>query len=385
VETLLTVFFGSVGLIALIVSNAYFWEWYYAASTGQDETVFVTTQDGRRLALHHYKAGGNGHGAPVILCHGVSSNRYCFDLPLAPSLARFLAEAGRDVWVAELRGSGMSERPRLFISDVPYTWDFDDHLTGDVPAIIGGVLNRTGATEVHWVGHSMGGMLILAHLAGDHNPPVASAVTVGSPADFSQPRNRCVSLLMKLRPILGLTEISLPHLAIKLAIPFCHRATFYLLTPFHPTNMSCSVARRMLTLISEPVTSSKVWLQLGDFAERGVFGPDGGPSYLDGLAASKTPLFFIGGTMDQMAPPGTIRGACAANGETGERKCLILGKGSGAVEDYGHVDLLLGVRSPEEVFSPILEWLRDHDDLPEDPASRLMAEKARSEARARVS
>ena len=75
-------------------------------------------------------------GFPVILCHGLDANRYLFDIQGAPSLADFLRRHGRDVWVAELRGSGMSDRPGIKHSDVPYSWGFEDHLRHDVPAII---------------------------------------------------------------------------------------------------------------------------------------------------------------------------------------------------------------------------------------------------------
>ena len=52
------------------------------------------------------------------------------------------------------------------------------------------VLATTGASEIHWIGHSMGGMLMLAHPAGTTNPAVASVVTLGSPVDFSKVKNR---------------------------------------------------------------------------------------------------------------------------------------------------------------------------------------------------
>ena len=73
----------------------------------------MNTTDGWRLAVHHYRPPNEASGTPVILCHGLSANRYVFDLPAGPSLAQFLRDHGRDVWVAELRGSGMSARPGL--------------------------------------------------------------------------------------------------------------------------------------------------------------------------------------------------------------------------------------------------------------------------------
>ncbi len=181
---LLTAFFTLALIAGVVIFSGYFWQWYYSGATSQDETLHLTTADGWRLAVHHYRPEGEAMGLPVILCHGLSSNRHTFDLPGGPSLARFLWGRGRDVWTVELRGSGMSDRPRLCYSDFPYDWEFEEHLREDVPAVIDFVLDRTGAPKVHWVGHSMGGMLILAHVSGKPDAAVASAVTSVRPSIF---------------------------------------------------------------------------------------------------------------------------------------------------------------------------------------------------------
>ncbi len=62
-----------------------------------------------------------------------------------------------------------------------------------------------------------------------------------------------------------------------------------------------------------------------------------------------------------MAPPDSVVAACQNGEQTAERKCLIFGKETGCVEDYGHMDLLMGVRTEHEVFPHILTWLDDHD------------------------
>ena len=176
-ETLLTVFFVSLMVVGCLVTSSYFWEWFYQVPTSQDETAFFTTRDGWRLALHRYRPQGESEGLPVILCHGLGGNQHSFDLHGAPSLAPYLKSCGRDAWVVELRGSGASDRPGLCIANLPYSWGFDDHLECDIPAAIHYVLERTRASAVHWVGHSMGGMLAEAHIAR-HNDHRIASVTV---------------------------------------------------------------------------------------------------------------------------------------------------------------------------------------------------------------
>ena len=135
-EGFLALVYCLVAAVILPIVCGYLWNGFYAAPTGQDETFYVRADDGWRLAVHHYRPQAGVRGLPVLLCHGLSSNRYTFDLPGSPGLARFLSDHGRDVWVAELRGSGMSDRPGLFRADVPYSWAFEDHLCRDLPAII---------------------------------------------------------------------------------------------------------------------------------------------------------------------------------------------------------------------------------------------------------
>jgi len=62
-----------------------------------------------------------------------------------------------------------------------------------------------------------------------------------------------------------------------------------------------------------------------------------------------------------MVAPETIGAELDGESAHGERKCLILGKSAGCVEDYGHMDLLMGIRAEEEVFPLMLKWIEDHD------------------------
>jgi pimeloyl-ACP methyl ester carboxylesterase len=360
-ETLLNVWFLLILVMAGLVGAACFWQWFYSTATHQDETVFFLSRDGWRLALHHYRPQGQITGLPVVLCHGLSSNRYMFDLPQAPSLAEFLRSRGRDVWVAELRGSGMSECPGLRASDVPYSWHFEDHLLHDVPAMIDCVLERTSARAVHWVGHSMGGLLVLAHLARVARSPVASAVTIGAPVDFSQIQSSSFSLLQSLKWLIRpIPVFPLPFVG-KIIAPIAHWIPNVLLGILHSPNIQPAAARRVLALASQTVTSTALWLDFGRFLDQGAFAPVQGEPYVNGLRNSTVPLFIIGGSKDVMAPPEAVRAACTNGRDPELQKLWIFGKASGCAEDYGHVDLLVGARAEGEVYPNILEWLEKQD------------------------
>ncbi len=372
-ESFLTIVYSLILAVAFVIVCGYFWKAFYSAPTGQDETFYVPTDDGWRLALHRYRPQGDARGAPVILCHGLSSNRYAFDLPGAPSLARFFRDHGRDVWVAELRGSGLSDRPGMFRADVPYSWAFEDHLRCDLPAIISRVLALTGFTQVHWVGHSMGGMLGLAHLAQHENPGVASAIAIGSPADFTKIDNRAFGALLNVRGLLQyLPVFPLPLLA-RLVLPVAHKMSPYLGGPYYSSNIEPIVARKVMALASELVASNSMWLNFGSFLANGRFAPENGKPYLEELTGSKIPIFFVAGTADMMAPEESVIAACQTGEQSGERNCRIFGKKTGCVEDYGHTDLLVGIRSDHEVFPHILKWLEDHDVAEDHPCGMRSA------------
>ena len=170
----------------------------------------VRTADGWTLVAHRYRSAGPAQpGAlPIILCHGLSYNALFWDLDPACSLADYLARQGYDVWSVSLRGCGLSQKWVWQVESAPTlvlggtirrvtggklaptgyatvdpkfaNWTLDDHIMYDVPAFVHLVKHHTGAKEVVWVGHSMGGIIAIAHLTRYQNPGIAKLVTVGS-------------------------------------------------------------------------------------------------------------------------------------------------------------------------------------------------------------
>ena len=64
------------------------------------------------------------------------------------------------------------------------------------------VTESTGSPGVHWVGHSMGGLLILAHVASHRAPNLASIIAMGSPTDFSKMDTELFGPLLRLKLLL---------------------------------------------------------------------------------------------------------------------------------------------------------------------------------------
>ena len=114
--------------------------------------------------------------------------------------------------------------------------------------------------------------------------------------------------------------------------------------PFYSSNIEPIVARKVVALASQLVTSNSIWFNFGSFLANGRFAPENGKPYLEESNRSNIPIFFVGGTKDLMAPAESVIAACQTAEQTGERKCRIFGKETGCVEDYGHMDLLVGIR-----------------------------------------
>jgi pimeloyl-ACP methyl ester carboxylesterase len=137
------------------------------------------TSDGWELSMVRYRAKGPPQGRPVILCHGIAANDRNMDLDDEHSMARWFAARGREAWTLSLRGTGGSDfaSPR---DGRPDDSDFDAYWKEDLPAAVAKVIQESGATEVDWVGHSMGGMVLYAWLAHG-GTGIGAGVTLGTP------------------------------------------------------------------------------------------------------------------------------------------------------------------------------------------------------------
>jgi pimeloyl-ACP methyl ester carboxylesterase len=357
---LLTILFSALILIGLVIASALFWTYYYAAPTHQDETHYVMTSDGWKLALHHYKPKDKV-GDPVLLCHGLSSNRFAFELYGAPSLAEYLKQKGRDVWVAELRGSGMSDSPKMVASDVPYEWSFDDHLTYDLPALISGVIERTGSRTVHWIGHSMGGMLILAHLEQTEDARIKSATLIGSPVDFSHMQLDSYKSLLKFENTFKRLPFFPLMIVARSMVPFINFIPDSFQIALNMENVDVTVAKRVFTLASELLPSNKLWFDFARFIKQGGFNSPEGNSYTNQPLKNSVPILIIAASKDRMASRAAVMGPCKQENEN--VACFLAGTENGANKDYGHLDLLVGRNCETEIFPVILKGIESIDSI----------------------
>ncbi len=354
------------------------------------------TVDGWRLRLFRYPAETSEKAkTPVILCHGLASNRYAVDFGeyksknwYKYSLAAFLSNGGEnrdisfDVWVAELRGRG--DTPTFSPNNNPekYIWCVDDYIDKDIPMIIKYVqewykknLGRN-STKVFWIGKSMGGMIAYTYGEGSEGRNnLKGVVTLGSPTTF-----KLEPIFLKILTRLCPRRIAIPINAAELLnnLPELKRKLIEYGT--NRSNTDPEVIEEFIDKGMNVTISSKVLNHFSIFFRHHTFcryprnpwiydilgripyiKPFVSPySYTDNLYRFTSPLLAIGGAADTVAPPYEIYYNVKHVGSR-DKSYIILSKKNGYRYDYGHLDLTLGKYAREDVYPIIYRWLVERD------------------------
>ena len=329
-----------------------FWMRWLAAPVRDDGAIAATTGDGWCIALGRRRPRAPPRRPPVLLCHGLSANRWMLDAPLeGHSLAAFLAEAGFECFALDLRGHGGSRRRP---AGAPRHWSFDTYLREDVPAALDAVREAIGEERVIWVGHSLGALLGMA-ACQTHPDRIAGLVAVAGPTGFDNPElrryirwgliaggrmNRLLAAMVA--PLAGLVRLRLAEIAVA------------------SQNMERPVYRRLMANAIDDVPPG-VFGQLRGWVHEDVLrSADGAVDYLAGLALCRQPALFVSATLDGLAPPQVVRAGYQRWG--GEKALWNAGRADGLATDYGHTDLLVGRRAAAEVFPRLRDWLLAHSE-----------------------
>jgi pimeloyl-ACP methyl ester carboxylesterase len=321
------------------------------------------TRDGWRLALYRYEPRRGSHRTPVLLCHGMSSNRWDMDGPGRISLARYLVRQGYDTWVVELRGAGRSTRPTWW-NGKRYTWTFEDYVQHDAPAALRVVLRETGAEQVHWVGHSMGGMIAYALLMSPVQRKIASAVTLGSPTmsdvghpllDFGIPYRRLLRMMPERVPLGALARCAAPFAP--LFARLLSRSIAEL--GWYPGNADMALMRTLMLTAVDDLPASLLrefarWYDTKAMSDRyAMF------DFTDHLELITTPILIIGGARDRLTPVRDLRNVYRRIGSA-DKVFHVIGRQLGSAHEYSHADLVLGRWAPDDVYPIVLRWLDAH-------------------------
>ncbi|MEE2788315.1 MAG: alpha/beta hydrolase [Myxococcota bacterium] len=325
----------------------------------ESERHFGRTNDGWTIALHRRRASwGTSAQPPILLCHGLGANRFNLDAPGPRSIARWLANEGFDVWVIELRGAGLSSRPSSK-NQLQWNWTFDDYVNHDIPTALDVIERVTGHRKVHWLGHSLGGMVAYAFVINHGNHRLQSIATVGSPS-FSRLGNDVFDRIAGFRKLVGLVR-RLPYersgYLLVPTVPIFKETLGWLFG--HPRNLESRTLRQLLTRLPSDLPTSLI-MQLGDwYVDGGFTDSSGQKSYSKALATIEAPTLLIVGNKDFLTPPADIQYVYDALSSS-EKKLVVLSRANGCRYDYGHIDPILGRYAQDEVWPLIKGWFEAH-------------------------
>ncbi|GFM75125.1 esterase [Pseudomonas cichorii] len=259
-------------------------------------------------------------GVPVILLHGSFSNRRFWYSPKGIGLGPFLARAGYDVWIAEMRGHGLSVRNQDYRRN-----RVADYARYDLPAIAAFVREQSGRVP-HWIGHSLGGTTLAAALGGQYLGPegAASAALFGS-------------------------QISRTYWPLK--IPPVQWTGRLLLKPFE----HISGPRLKRGPEDEPIG-----VVLESMRWHGLFGRfgDRDSNWWAGLASVEVPVLAVAAVGDHQDPVWACKMLFDQFGSQ-QRQFLCLGREHGFNEDFDHVRMLVSKGAQQQVWPRVLDWLQE--------------------------
>jgi pimeloyl-ACP methyl ester carboxylesterase len=299
----------------------------------EERTARIPAGDGRELALTELCAPAPAApGAPAfLLVHGFAQNRRSFTLGPLPGL---LAARGARVFCGELRGHGASRADRR------ESWSLATHLEHDAPALLAATRRAAAVERVHWVGHSMGGLLGCALLSRPE--PLASISAIATPLllGADRPLVRLASFfagpLAQLAP--AGQRVPMDRLLAALAGPLSAPAARGPLALLQRVTRLASPRHAPPALLAEVLASAdpESPAVFAELAANAVLGRAriAGVDLLAALREAPLPVAAVVGSGDIFAPRASVA-PLDAPGQRGPRRVI-------EIAGAAHVDLTLG-------------------------------------------
>ncbi|XP_011557735.3 lipase 3 [Plutella xylostella] len=184
------------------------------ARNGYPCETHTVVSEGYILNVHRIPRafGTDTPSKTVLLQHGLfaSSADWILNGP-EKGLAYTLADAGYDVWMANIRGNKYSREHAWLKTDSKSYWNFSWHDVAqhDVPAIIDYIMKLKGSgTKITYIGHSMGTTILFAMLTlrPEYNKILSSGIAL-APVVFNTDVKSPLKVLAPIASHIAYTEM----------------------------------------------------------------------------------------------------------------------------------------------------------------------------------
>jgi poly(3-hydroxyalkanoate) synthetase len=287
------------------------------------------------------------------------------DLDETHSMARWFAARGREAWTMSVRGTGESGRPNPAANGGrPIT--FDAYWRQDLLAAVEHVRTVSGSSDIDFVGHSMGGMMLYAYLS-QGGQGIHAAATLGSPTrlDWGVGFERVALTFGK-----GLSTDgpALPsQLAARLVAPF---QTLFDDDPvqrfFYNPESTLPTTWQRLVAFGVADTAAGTLRQLLPLLDDGKFtSVDGSIDFRAAMQSIRTPILVVAAKLDRVAPTPAVKDGFFAL--SGPKRWMLITRANGAHGEYGHMDLVIAEHADRDVFEPVLDFLNANETSTQEP------------------
>ncbi|KAK4417887.1 Triacylglycerol lipase 2 [Sesamum alatum] len=347
----------------------------------------VTTDDGYILGVLRIpegRAGGGGpNRPPVLLQHGLLVDGMTWLMnPPEQSLATILADNGFDVWISNLRGTQFSRRHLTIDPSNPQFWDWtwDELATHDLQSVIDFVFKQTGQ-KTHYVGHSMGTLIAMVSLSEGQFDKVKSVALLSPIAYVSHITTplgvvAAKAFLGEIIATFGPAEFNPRGEA---AATFVQSLCAYpgvncydFLSAFTGNNCCLNTSTVETFVKNEPQsTATKNLVHFAQSVRDGVlskydygnaianmehYGVSSPPVYDLSKIPHDFPLFLSYGGRDTLSDVTDVHILLDILKSHDQDKMKVQ-----YIQEYAHVDFIMGVDAKDIVYSEILEFFRAHN------------------------
>jgi pimeloyl-ACP methyl ester carboxylesterase len=316
----------------------------------------VTTGDGWDISLYRYAPAGEARPHPVLLVHGIASNHHFWDLGPGTSFAAHLRDEGFDVWSIDLRGRDGRRGP----------WCIDDFVLHDLPAALARISDANGGRSVHWVGHSLGGILGMLYQMHHGASELRSLVSIGAGLHDAVRSSVFRHVVRAFRLLRGVDALPLTAFAPVLALWARHDLPG-LRYVWHAENMEPHVVRAVLERATSLIARGEVAQLGGALGAHGFCSRDGMLNYSFAGRHCTAPVLAIAGDVDYVCPVEGVAWTFESLGAQ-RKRLVVAGAPSGHATSYGHIDLVCGTRAPLDIWPEVVRWLDLHDGVDCDDA-----------------